>query len=267
MNSTITMAPARRRRRVTLARPIGVRRPATNARFRQIAAASLACFTEGGYRLTQVAHVTERLGVSVGLVYRYVESKEALFYVAALQAVDRLPDDLNLPVKVSGLHQTVAAIRKIVAEDDAWPILASARSRRAPSDVEAEARQIAEELYDAVTNREALIRLLDRCSHDIPELAEIFDRDIRNRYMSDLVQWIQRRGLLEPNAATDAEALGRGVMEAVTWMARNRRGDRTAAGISEARAREAAVRIFTSPFNYPRQRRGRAPAHPPRMRS
>jgi AcrR family transcriptional regulator len=219
-------------------------------RIRQIAAAALVCFSSAGYRLTQVVHVTERLGVSAGSIYRYVESKEALFHIAALEAVGRLPADLALPIKVSGFEATLAVLREVVAEDKAWPILESATSAPPPADLKGEARDIAAELYAAVTARAPLIRLLDRCSHELPELAEIFDVQIRTRYLDDLVAWVLGRHLIDSGDKDEAAAVARGVMEAVTWLARNRPRDRTATMISDSRARAAAVRIFANAFDY-----------------
>ncbi len=226
------------------------KRLANADRIEQIATAALACFSTAGYRLTQVVHVTERLGVSAGSIYRYVESKEALFHIAALQAVGRPPDDFELPIKVSGLEQTVAVLRDVVAEDRAWPILEAAVSAPSPVDLKGEARAIAAELYAAVTARAPLILLLDRCSHELPELAEIFDVQIRNRYLDDLVTWVLRRRLLDPGGREEAAAVARGVMEAVTWLARNRPRDRTATTITDSQAQAAAVRIFANAFDY-----------------
>ena len=73
MTAAAFSAPARGRRGVD--------------RTRDVAAAALGAFCDGGYRLTQIAHVAERLGVSVGTIYRYVDSKEALFHLAMLQAL------------------------------------------------------------------------------------------------------------------------------------------------------------------------------------
>jgi AcrR family transcriptional regulator len=225
-------------------------RPAAAERVRQIARAGLACFIDAGYRLTQIAHVTERMDVSIGLVYRYVESKEALFHIAALEAAGLLPDDLELPVKVSGLEQTAALLREAVDQARDWPVLQSALAAKWPADLKSEARAIAAELYDVVSDRAQLLWLLDRCSRDIPALAVIFDDQIRNRYMQDLVGWIVRRKLIATASPAETMAVARGAMEAVAWLARNRRGDRTAATITEDEARDAALRIFANAFDY-----------------
>ena len=218
-------------------------------RLREIAQAALAAFQSGGYRLTQIVHVSERLGVSVGSIYRYVESKEALFHIAALESLDRLPDTLPLPVKVRGLEETVAVISEMAAADPLWPTLRGVVGRPPSADPKAEAREIAGELFDVMRARAGFINLLDRCAQDIPELAEFFDARIRRRLMADLVTWVVRRGLAADGGRADAEALARGAMEAVAWLAKNRPGDRTAGAISDAQARAAAVRIFANAFD------------------
>lgn len=213
-------------------------------RLRDIARAALACFQSGGYRLTQIAHVSERLGVSVGSIYRYVDSKEALFHIAALEAAGEFPVDLPTPVQVSGHEETAALIGDLVARDRVWPVLAAALKRPAPDDPRAEAEAIAGELYDSMARRADMIVLLDRCARDIPALAEVFDDQVRRRLMHDLLRWAARRRL----SGVGAQALTRGAMEAIAWLAKNRPHDPTAATIADTDARAAAVRIFARAF-------------------
>ena len=92
-------------------------------RTRDVAQAALAAFRNRGYRLTQVADVSERLGVAVGTIYRTVESKEALFHLAVLEAAGRWPERLDLPLKVSGLSETVGVLRRVGEPQSLWPTL------------------------------------------------------------------------------------------------------------------------------------------------
>jgi AcrR family transcriptional regulator len=218
-------------------------------RTRAVAQAALAAFSDGGYRLTQISHVSERLGVAVGSIYRFVESKEALFHLAVLEALGLPLDDLPLPAKVSGIEDTAAAIRAAISRDLLWPILRAAVLAPAPADPKAEAQAIAAEIYDAIAARAPLISLLDRCAHEAPELADIFDRQMRRRLMADLVAWVIRRGFTPPARRADAEALARGAMEAIAWLAKSRLRDPTATAITDAQARAAAVRIFANAFD------------------
>ena len=218
-------------------------------RTQDVARAALASFCEGGYRLTQIANVSERMGVSVGSIYRTVESKEALFHLAVLEATGALPASLSLPLSVFGMTDSAQHLRRIAAGDGLWSVLAEAVNRPAPPDVRAEAAAIGGQLYDSMASRAPIINLLDRCAHEIPELAEIFDVSVRRKLMGDLVKWVVDRKLVSGPRA-DVEALARGAMEAVAWLAKNRPGDPTATHITDEAARAAAIRIFVSAFDY-----------------
>jgi AcrR family transcriptional regulator len=215
-------------------------------RLADVAVAALACFSEGGYRLTQIAHVAERLGVSVGSIYRYVESKEALFHLAVLKALDRLGRVGATPLKIAGLDSSARLIREEVRDDPYWPTLERGLGYADIADVRRETEAIAGELYDAISRRAALIILLDHCARDIPTLAGVFDEAMRGRLMGDLMAWIGHRRLLAGQDQDQVAALARGGVEAVAWLAKTRLGDPTAAHIAEPLARAAAVRIFTA---------------------
>ena len=215
-------------------------------RTRDVAAAALRAFCDGGYRLTQIAHVSERLGVSVGTIYRYVDSKEALFHLAVLEAIGELPDDLALPLRVDGIAATVQRLSQVTAEDALWRRLQQALAAPAPADAAAEAREIAEQLYESLSRRAPVILLLDRCAHEIPELAEVFDQQVRAALMKHLTTWVAKRGFAAETGTPSAAVLARGAMEAIAWLAKTRRGDPTAAWMPEDQARAAATRIFVS---------------------
>ncbi len=219
-------------------------------RTQEVARAALGAFCNGGYRLTQIAHVSERLGVSVGSIYRTVESKEALFHLAVLEATGSLPAQLDLPLKVSGMRESAEHLRRVASLDRLWSTLQDANAHAAPVDVRAEAEAIAGQLYDSLTRRAAIIGLLDRCAHEIPELAQIFDSEVRGRLMRDLVTWVRDRKLAGDASPARAAVLARGAMEAIAWLAKSRRGDSTAADVDEADARAVAVRIFVGAFDF-----------------
>jgi AcrR family transcriptional regulator len=219
-------------------------------RTQEVARAALAAFCNGGYRLTQMAHVSERMGVSVGSIYRTVESKEALFHLAVLEATGSLPTYLDLPLRVSGLRETAEHLRRVASLDRLWSTLEDANAHGAPADVRAEAEAIAGQLYESLSRRAAIISLLDRCAHEIPELAQIFDTEVRGRLMQDLVTWVTDRKLAGDASPARAAVLARGAMEAIAWMAKSRRGDPTAGDMAEADARAAAIRIFVGAFDY-----------------
>ena len=215
-------------------------------RTRDVAAAALGAFCHGGYRLTQIAHVAERLGVSVGTIYRYVDSKEALFHLAVLEALGEAPESLDAPLTMTGTAESAVRLREAAAAEPFWGRLDRVLASPAPADVAAEAREIASELYEALSRCAPVIRLFDRCAHELPELAEIFDLQVRGKLMTDLTQWVVSRGIAGGTTTPSAAVLSRGALEAVAWLAKTRRGDPTAAWFTEEDARAAAVRIFVN---------------------
>lgn len=211
-----------------------------------IAEAGLACFTRRGYRLTQMSDIGAELGMSPTAAYRYVESKEALFHIAALHAADRPLDGLRTPVAVADLAETVVSIGAIVRAWPRWPLLRRALARRgAGSDPEREAAAIATELYDFLAGTWRLIVLFDRTAHDIPALKTAFAEEYRAPYLADLVTWFRKRTVASPDR-TPVEALARAGIEAVSWLAMRRRTDPAAAAITEDEARRAAAGSFAA---------------------
>jgi AcrR family transcriptional regulator len=215
-------------------------------RTREVAAAALAAFCDGGFRLTQIAHVAERLGVSVGTIYRYVDSKEALFHLAVLESLREAPETLDAPLKVVGIGESAQRVRVAIVSEPLWRQLEAVLAAPPPADAAAEAREIAEHLYESLSRCAPAIRLLDRCAHEIPELAEIFDEQVRARVMGDLSAWVAKRGLADEAGTPSAAALARGALEAIAWLAKTRHGDPTATWMTEDQARAAAVRIFVN---------------------
>jgi hypothetical protein len=97
------------------------------------------------------------------------------------------------------------------------------------------------ELYDNVAARHRLIKLLDRCAWEMPELAELYARQVRGRYIADLTAYIARRAGEGAVRAAHPAATTRGAFEAIVWMAMHRHNDRQPPPVDEATAREAIV--------------------------
>jgi hypothetical protein len=139
-------------------------------------------------------------------------------------------------------------LRQVGQGQSLWPTLRAAAGRAAGGDARVEAPAIAGELYDMMARLAPLILLLDRCAHETPELAVIFDEEVRRALIDDLTAWVRRRGLIAASDRATIEAVARGALEAVAWLAKNRPDDPTASSIDEAHARAAAVRIFANAF-------------------
>jgi AcrR family transcriptional regulator len=213
----------------------------------EIAQAGLQCFLRGGYRLTQMAHVADEMGVSAGTIYRYVASKEALFYVSALHAAHAPINHFPTPVTVRGLDDSIRVLHNMAADWRDWPHLSKALATKRPTDIRSEAEEIGFELFDRLSHSADFIGLLNRCAHDIPALARIFNEEIKGPYLADISTWFERRCAATSQADNASHAaVARAGVEAISWLAMVRRGDPTAHALDDAKARAAAGSIFTS---------------------
>jgi AcrR family transcriptional regulator len=214
-------------------------------RFHDLVEAATSVFLEQGYRRTQMADVAARMGVAKGTVYLYVESKEALFD-AVVRHADRgepieLPEDLPIPTPPPGA--TLEEVRKRVAETG-LPILTEALARQRVVDVRAELEAIVRELYELLARNRVGIKLLDRCAHDHPELAEVWYgsgreavQELLRHYLVDRI----RRRRLAP--VEDPAVTARIVLETTVFWAVHRHWDPSPQAVEE-RAAEDAVAQF-----------------------
>lgn len=213
-------------------------------RFHDLIEAASAVFLEQGYRRTQMADVAARMGIAKGTVYLYVESKEALFDAVLrhsdARAAIELPDRLPIPTPTA--HETLETVRKRIADEAALPALASALARHRVTNVRAELRSIALELYDTLARNRIGIKLLDRCALDFPDLAAAWFEAGRigtlalvQRYLEDRV----RRGRIPP--VIDAALAARMLLETLVFWAVHRHWDPSPQVIDEPLARQAVI--------------------------
>jgi AcrR family transcriptional regulator len=206
--------------------------------------AAVRVFAQKGFRRAQMADIAHEMGVSPGLLYSYVESKDALFYLVVDRGFGgRTPKEaISLPVP----SPERGAIAKRVAErfrkEGAMPALSAALSSARSDDPSAEAEAIVSELYAVLYRSAPLITILDRSALDLPELAELFYGRIRGGLVARLARLIEMRidtGQYRrvPHPATAARL----IVETVTWFARNRRADPASQDIDNEAARETTV--------------------------
>jgi AcrR family transcriptional regulator len=213
-------------------------------RFHSLIEAATAVFVEQGYRRTQIADVATRMGVAKGSVYTYVESKEALFDCALRHADSpgpiQLPDTLPVATPLPG--STLETVRQRVAEEGALPSLIAALSRARVTDVRTELETILRELYDTLARHRTAIKLLDRCAHDYPELAKVWNREGREGALSLLARYLEdraRRGRLR--RFEDSAIAARIVLETVVFWAVHRHWDPSPQAIDEESAKRTAL--------------------------
>ena len=88
------------------------------------------------------------------------------------------------------------------------------------------------ELYDLITANRRGLKPIDSACATFPELAGLYENDIRGRYLDAMERFAARRC-----GADKAPVLARAVVEMITWMAMHRHGDTRAIAADEAAIR------------------------------
>ena len=221
------------------------------SRLRDLIDAATAVFIAQGYRRTQMADVAEAMGVAKGTVYGYVESKEALFDLALRDAAGRLPQagTLELPHPTPQPGATLREVEQLLAEGGTMPTLTAALARRRVHSVRAELEAIVRELYAVLSANRTAIKLVDRCSHDYPELARVWFGEGRQRELTRLATYLERRGrqqLLRPGPHVAVAA--RFIIETVSFWALHRFWDPAPQTLDDATAENTVVTLIVNAF-------------------
>ena len=201
-------------------------------RLDEIAESALKAFMSGGYRRTRMSDVARAAGVSPGLLYTYAESKEALFLLVLLRETGTDVDSLELPVSSPEDGDLRSVLRKGLQRVGIFPTLDAALQTDSPPDARAELAAIVGEHYDGVLAHRRVIRLVEQCAADWPELATLFYDRGRKGFVHRLGEYIRRRAAF--------------VIETVAWFANHRYGDHDGAGIADDVARATVVDLLTA---------------------
>jgi AcrR family transcriptional regulator len=216
-------------------------------RFVRIAEAAITCFSELGYRRTQVADIARQMGVAAGTLYLSAESKEALLHLAVMRLCGAPFDDLPAPFPAPPMAETANLLRARIVERGRWDKLTALLASDAVP-TEADFAEIGREVYDRLAAEVRTILLIDRCSLDIPELAEVHRDELRGAFIVSLVRLMERRGT---GSRAEAVIAARNALEMTTWAAIHRhRHDRLHADglmpADEVQIRTVTARCFAA---------------------
>jgi AcrR family transcriptional regulator len=193
-------------------------------RLGQVVDAALTVFSDKGFRRAQMDDVAAEMGVSKGTVYNYVESKEALFYLLVERAFGGSHEGPpELPVRTPKPGATIRRLRKRLAEGARLPALQTALARPSGPEAAAELEAIVREFYAVIAITRRSMTMLERSARDLPDVAELWYRDIRQPVIDELTRYLETRmaaGHLRrvPDPATAARL----ILETITWFARHR---------------------------------------------
>jgi AcrR family transcriptional regulator len=219
-------------------------------RVKDIAAAACDVFTEKGYRRALMTDVAERLGLNHALLYRYVESKEALLELALRYAMNQSADlsaVVPLPTPVAG--QTLGLVRNWFAVHATFPALGAALNQDPGEDASAELARVIDELYSFIEQNRLLLLLLESLLIDHPELSKVSVTQSKRPHIERLAAFLASRassGVLRP--LSDPEIAAHFLAESVAWFAQHRKADPSLALIDDERARVSVRELLLSAF-------------------
>ena len=218
-----------------------------------IADAAVRVFTAKGFRPAGISDVATELGLSHGAVYTYADSKQALLYLALLRAFDpEALEGLQAPVAAPPPDEIVDLVRKWAARDDSVNALAEAldRPKRAPGvPVELELQAIVDQLYSFVERHRTTLRLVERCSAELPELAQWYFVESRRGTLARIGEFLTARieaGVLRP--VPDVPVAARFIVETVAWFAMHRHGDPDSAMLTDEACRRTVRHLVPAAF-------------------
>ena len=215
-----------------------------------IARAACDVFIAKGYRRALMTDVAERLALSHALLYRYVESKEALLELAARYAMD--PDaDLEaiVPLATPAPGQILELIRSWLAVRATFPKLRAALEGGPDGDAAAELAGIIDELYDFVEQNRLLLLLIESLVDDFPGLSGGSVNDRKRAQTDRVAAFLAGRaeaGGLRPLA--DPEIAAHFLLETIAWFAQHRRRDPNAAMIDDRQAHDTVRELLLAAF-------------------
>jgi AcrR family transcriptional regulator len=194
--------------------------------------------------------VAERLELSHALLYRYVESKEALLELAARYAMDTGADlEALVPLATPPQGQFLELIRGWLGVRATFSKLRGALERGPGGDAAGELAGIIDELYDFVEQNRLLLLLVESLADDFPELSGGSVNDRKRAFSSLVAAFLASRsasGGLRPVA--DPEIAAHFLIESIGWFAQHRKRDPNAAKIDDQLARSSVRGLLLAAF-------------------
>ena len=220
-------------------------------RFADILDAAREAFIENaGFRRTQMAEVALRVGGAPGTLYLYVTSKEGLFEAAVFAAEDaNWPAQQRLPYQARPIPELISEIlSRMNANIDALATVraAVASNRCAGYD---EFLTILGEYHDLVHKYRKVIKVIESCAADFPDLAAMYWSNGRTRVAGLLVEYFEiarQTGALQ--MVGDPLSSARHIIETFAFWALHRHWDASPMNFDEKTVRSNAIAFAAAPF-------------------
>lgn len=175
-----------------------------------------------GYRQTQMSDIAKAMGIAVGTLYLYVDSKEALFDLIVRQGFNGefISSDLanGLPFLKPKPGATIEFLQKNIIAQSKVQCLEKALLVKQPQDVRSELTEMIKELWDIMMSNRWGLFLINKSAVDFPELSEFFITNMRRPLLTDLTAYLEKRtqaGLLINSTNPSIAAIL--IVETIMW--------------------------------------------------
>lgn len=215
----------------------------------EVADAAVTVFADKGFRQAGISDVSAELGLSHGALYTYVDSKQALLYLALLRTVR--PDAVrSLPLPV-----TAPSSDEIVELLDSWlvgqapQLLVDHSSKPDARPAEVELGALIDTLYGFIERNYRALNLIEKCATDLPELTQWFFIQRRRASLELIGDFLRKRieaGELRP--VPDIPAAARYINETIAWFAMHRHGDADSAMLDDDACRATVRHLLLAAF-------------------
>lgn len=216
----------------------------------EIADAAVQVFTARGFRPAGISDIAAALGLSHGALYTYVDSKQALLYLALARAVQpEIVEGLPVPVTAPPPEQVVAMLTTWAKAQDQEVLPQAGTGSPATWQAERELGAIVDALYDFLERNRRAIQLIEQCAAELPELAQWFFVGQRRALLDRITDYLRSRiaaGKLRP--VPDAAAAARFINETVAWFAMHRHGDADSEMLDDDACRATVRHLILAAF-------------------
>lgn len=207
----------------------------------------MVVFCRQGFERSQMADVAKAMGVAVGTVYLYVESKEALFDLVVRHSScsdSAWLDALEIPFATPAAGTTAAFLKEVFDRTE-WPRLEAALEEKKAQDPRTELDLILREQYGLMRQHRRGLQLLMRSALEFPGLAEVFVLGLRGRLLDHLSRYIASRVKAgQFRAPEDVFATTAVITQTITWANLQRPLDPGLAGLSEETVEKSTIDLL-----------------------
>ncbi len=201
--------------------------------------AALHVFIQFGYNRCKISDVSDFLKSSKGSIYTYVVSKYALFDATLRFADGQMPIDAKrLPYAEPSISETASYVKeRLTAEMNQLAQLASPES-------ELDLSSLLDGLYQRLHANRSVLKLIDRCAADLPEIGAIWFGTGRWGYHTFLCDFLQRRRHELQHPEHDTAITARFMIETLSFWAMHRHWDPSPQGIDESRLPKQIIELL-----------------------